>query len=111
MPCINSSVITPITWGPEESLLGRGYPHSGNPIIPIIPISPITGAPQISVVRTGRLGIYYQRRRRYPDGNSYADLGLGAYPGKGQGKTKNEIKVLFHIVIIYTSTCKTNIVP
>jgi hypothetical protein len=82
MPSIKSAIIAPIPWGPKESHLGRTYPHSGNPIIPIVPVGPITGRPQIPVVRAGWLGIDRQRGRPDPYGNPYAYLCFGAYRGK-----------------------------
>jgi len=46
MEAIVTAGITPITWRPIISYLGRSYPNAGHPIIAVdIVVCPITGLP------------------------------------------------------------------
>ena len=79
IPRIPAIAPTPITRGPQVAHSGWLDPSAGHPEVALVAIAPVTGRPEITFLRTNRLRVYDQFRRRDRDGD--ADLGerLGRY--------------------------------
>ena len=67
---------TPIPGRPEHADLRRHDPGSGNPKISFPAIAPIAGRPQVTGLRTRRLLIVRQRRRRLRGSNFHLRFGI-----------------------------------
>src|SRR5882762_5875425 len=76
MPGIDPTYKSPITRGPQITNRRRRLPITRHPIIIIIAISPVTRYPYISIGRAKRLLINRDSRRRYPNRDPNANLGI-----------------------------------
>jgi len=68
---VSTVVPSPVGRGPIESYLRRLHPCAVHPVVfaLVIIVSPVTGRPDETIIRHGRLFLDDQRRWRDPDGN------------------------------------------
>jgi bacterial/archaeal transporter family protein len=73
VPAVKATFKTPVAGRPEKSWRGRGHPSSRNPVIVVVAVSPVAGRPDVASFRTNGLHVNRQGRRRYVNGNAYAN--------------------------------------
>ena len=73
VPTIDAVPKTPVTRGPKVSGLGHLNPGARNPEITVISVSPVARTPKISVLRTRRLLVDDEGRRRNCNRNALSE--------------------------------------
>jgi hypothetical protein len=73
VPMIDAVHKTPVTRGPKVSGLGHLNPGARNPEITVISVSPVARTPKISVLRTRRLLVNDEGRRRNCNRNALSE--------------------------------------
>ena len=70
IPSISAASPTPITRSPEQTHSGRFDPSARHPEIAVGTVRPVTRRPNITILRTNRLGVRDQHRRSNSDRES-----------------------------------------